>query len=168
MRFRLLTGLVIAGAFATACAAPMPSSPPASEQTTAPVQSSPNPGLVELEGRMADAATELGSIVRALGEASGGSSQELGLAAGRLQALAEAESDWLGAHDAGPCYAVATTAYAIALASLAEAAVAFRALASAPSPSDAEGQAAGIALSEGSEGIEAARAAALEARAACR
>ena len=163
MRLRLLIGLT-AAAIATACASPAPSDP----QSVAPVQSSPNPGLVELEGRMTDAATELGSIVRALGEASAGSNQELGLAAGRLAALAEDEADWVDAHEADPCYEAVASAYEDAVDTLAATASAFRALARALSPTDAEGQAAGTLLSEGSEVIEAARAAALEARAACR
>jgi hypothetical protein len=117
---------------------------------------------------MAAAANQLGGIVRELGEASAGSNQELGLAAGRLAALAEVESDWVDAHDADPCYEVVASAFEEAVDTLAQAATAFGALARSFTPTEAEGQTAGTLLSEGSEAIDAARAAALEARAACR
>ncbi len=167
MSLRPLIRLIVAAALVAACAAPTPS-PPA-EPTRTPVQASPNPGLVELEGRMAAAATELGSIVRELGEASAGSPRELELVAGQLGSFAADELAWVDDHAPDGCYEAVTASFREALASVQASAAEFEDVAGAsPPPGDEAFEGAGAALAAGSQGIEAARAAALEARAACR
>jgi hypothetical protein len=149
-----------------ACAPVEPSPVPA--VSSSPVQAAPNPDLVEFESRVAHARTRLGQLVRSLGEASAGSQHELRLVAGRLGDFATEEAEWLDAHAAAQCYADAVDAYRDGLASIGGAAAAFTDLAAASPPADAEGQAAGQSLADGSTALERAAALAREARADCR
>lgn len=169
MRARLLVMLVAVIALGTGCASSAPSFSPSPEPTPPPVQASPDPGLVELEGRVSEAGSRLGQLVRALAEASAASPRDVELVAGQLGDLAAEEQAWLDGHVPSACYDAVARAYGDALERLAASAAEFEDLARAsPRPDDEAFQGAGAALAAGSEGIETARAAALEARAACR
>jgi hypothetical protein len=145
-----------------------PSPVPATTSAVAP-QAAPNPQLVEFEGRVAEAITRQGQLVRDLAAASTGSSGQLGLAARQMDQFAADELAWLDNHDGDPCYADATAAFTEGLNSIRRSAQLLSDLATAsPAPEDTVGQAAGQALSEGTSSLGQAATLAKSARAACR
>jgi hypothetical protein len=157
--------LVLLVALVASCASPAPSPSPSPTS----VQPEPNAALVAFEGHMAEAITREGQLVRQLAAASAGTNAELGAVAQLMEAWAIDETAWLQAHPAEPCFAEAANAWEAGVADIGTSAVAFLALAAAPSPpTDAEGQAAGARLASGTESIEQAVALARSARATCR
>jgi len=125
MRVRLAIALVVAGLGSIACAAPTPTSPPA---TPSPVQASPNPGLVEFETHIRESITSQGSLVRDLAAATTGSNDQLALAANHLEGWAADEQAWLDEHPAGACYENAWLTYQSGVEDVGTAASAFIAL----------------------------------------
>ena len=165
-RARWLATWLAIGIAVAACATVEPSPEPS--RSPSPVQASPNPKLVEFEGRVADALGREGQLVRDLGAASAGTNGQLRLVAGQLGEWAAGELSWLREHDADPCYEAALAAYSKGLNAIGLAAGMFTMLASASAPpSDADAQLAGQSLSDGTTSLEQAATLAREARVDC-
>jgi hypothetical protein len=163
---RWLATWVAIGIALAACATVEPSPEPS--RSSSPVQASPNPKLVEFEGRVADALAREGQLVRDLGAASAGTTGQLRLVAGQLGKWADGELSWLHEHAADPCYAAAAAAYSKGLNAIGVAAGMFTELASASTPpSDADAQLAGQSLSDGTTSLEQAATLARAARVDC-
>jgi hypothetical protein len=163
---RWLAIWVAIGIVVAACATVEPSPEPS--RSPSPVQASPNPKLVEFEGRVADALAREGQLVRGLGASSAATNGQLRLVAVQLGEWAAAELSWLREHDADPCYAAAADAYNKGLNAVGLAAGMFTELASASTPpSGADAQLAGQSLSDGTTSLEQAATLAREARVDC-
>ena len=166
---RSVRALGLAVAIVVAACGTAPATPPATAPAPSPVQASPNPGLVEFEVHLRDAASREGQLIRDLAAASAASNDRLGLAARRLAAWAAEEQSWLDEHPADACYEDAWLAFLTGVEDIATSAAAFEELAAAASPpTEAQGQAAGATLGSGRDSIDTAADLANQARAACR
>lgn len=160
-RALVAVSIILAGTACDTTPSPVPS--------TAPVQAAPNPRLVEFEGHIAAATKRQGQLVQELAKAITGSSAELRIAAGQTADWAAAELTWLEEHRPDACYQAAADAYRTGVRSILTSAAVFVAMVGAPSPpSEAEGQAAGQHLSDGTDSLRQAATLAKSARAACR
>lgn len=126
--------------------------------------------LSAFEGRLRDATTAQGIIVRALAAASAGSTAQVDAAVGQMRTWVAAEQAWLKAHPAQTCFAAAATRYSAAVEAMATSAGQFEAAAHAsPAASDdAAGAAAAQSLQDASRALLDAAALAKTSRPNCR
>lgn len=169
-----ILGLALAAAVVAGCGssvAPSTSSLPDSVGSSSPL---PTPELADplaaFEGRLRDATTREGQLVRALAAASAGGPSQMRLAVIQMRQWIDAERTWLGAHPGAPCFATAVAAYQAAIDAMTRAADGFAATASrSPTPSgDPDGAAAGQALQDAARALTDSAVFAKNARSSCR
>jgi hypothetical protein len=135
-----LAGVLLAAALVAGCGATEPSpsrSPDLGPDASAAATAAPTSNLADFEGRLRDATTREGVLVRALADASAGSAADLRLVVGQMRDWVEGEQAWLANHPIEPCYDAAGTKFEAALDAMAASADAFAALADAgPAASD--------------------------------
>jgi len=164
-RRRVLFAVLLAIA-ASACGTDQPATPPASIARPDNASAGPALGdsLAEFEGRLRDATTREGALVRVVAAASAGSRRDLGLAVIQLRRWVDDERAWLSGHPPLPCYDAAATKFEAALDAMTAAADGFARVAGASAgPSD--DAATGSAGAAGATGLQDAARALLDAAA---
>jgi hypothetical protein len=126
--------------------------------------------LAAFEGRLRDATTREGALVRALAAASAGDPAKMRLAVTQMREWIHAEQAWLTAAPVQECFAAAVVKYEAAVAAMTKAADGFAATATgSPTPSDeAVGAAAGQSLQDAARALADTAVLAKDARPNCR
>ena len=170
-RILVLTAAFVAGCDATGPTSgpATPSTPPTASRTTDPAVGLADP-LAAFEGRLRDATTREGGLVRALAAASGGGPSEMRLAVTRMHEWIDGERTWLTAHPAAPCFAAAVAKYREAVDAMSTAADLFAATVTGPATrsGDPIGAAAGQALQDAARALADTAVLATTARPNCR